>query len=213
MLEKHLTKFRYNENDYPFTIMVEDAINVKKLAKIETQFSIFNEYNDQETYLHKQWYQFADNSEYFQSTYKNFILNHIVPFSTENIVYQTRPTIRFHLQGNMAVGNWHRDSDFGHSPHEINVFLPLTPAFGNNTFWIESEPGKADYAPVEAYPGEYVLFSGATLMHGNKLNNTLRTRVSFDFRFMHKRFYNPDNQAESITTNRKFVIGEYWSEL
>ena len=61
--------------------------------------------------------------------------------------------------------------------------------------------------------GEFYLWDGANLLHGNKLNDTNNTRVSFDFRILPRSKYNEDNIKESITNNTKMVIGEYWSEL
>ena len=37
----------------------------------------------------------------------------------------------------MAVGEFHRDSDFGHDTHEVNFWLPFTDAYETNTVWIE----------------------------------------------------------------------------
>jgi hypothetical protein len=35
----------------------------------------------------------------------------------------------------------HCDADYFHQPHELNFWLPCTPAYGSNTRWLESEPG------------------------------------------------------------------------
>ena len=83
------------------------------------------------------------------------------------------------MKGNLAVGGYHKDRDYNHSEHEINFFVPLTEAFDSNTVWVESEEDKGDFSPMEASYGEYYMWNGANLTHGNKKNDTGRTRVSF----------------------------------
>lgn len=118
-----------------------------------------------------------------------------------------------HLQGNVAVGEWHKDSDYQHPREAINFFIPFTKAFDTNTIWCETREDEADYHPLAALYGEYYRFSGATLRHGNLINSTGKTRVSIDFRVLPKRFC---EQAEArASTHRKmaFKVGEYYDEF
>ena len=47
------------------------------------------------------------------------------------------------------MGRLHSDNEYGHQDGEINFWMPLTKAFGNNTLWAESEPLKEDFHPFE----------------------------------------------------------------
>jgi len=56
------------------------------------------------------------------------------------------------------------------------------------------------------------MFDGANLKHGNKMNTTDVTRISFDFRILKKSFYNHEIHKTSKTQGMKFSIGEYFQE-
>ena len=43
------------------------------------------------------------------------------------------------------------------------------------------------------------MFNGGECIHGNKTNNTGKTRVSFDFRILPLENYNPDYKARTRT--------------
>ena len=60
--------------------------------------------------------------------------------------------------------------------------------------------------------GEFVKWDGANLKHGNKINDTGNTRVSFDFRVMPLSKYK-DNNRESVSVNTKMKIGDYFTKL
>ena len=80
----------------------------------------------------------------------------------------------------------HADADFYHDQNEVNFWVPLTRAYGNNSLYWESEPGKADYDAFEldGNKGEAVRFYGTKCEHFTKANDTPDTRVSFDFRIL-----------------------------
>jgi hypothetical protein len=121
------------------------------------------------------------------------------------LVYQAKPSLRVHLPGDVAVHEWHRDGDYGHQDGELNVWLPVTPAFATSTVWVNDKPQNADY-------GEAVLFDGVNLLHGNKVNETGKTRVSLDFRIAPKGF-DPSGKA-SVHAGRQFIVGPaYFEEL
>ena len=44
----------------------------------------------------------------------------------------------------------------------------MTRSENTNTVWVESEPNKKDFKPMEAEYGEYVVWDGANCKHGNK---------------------------------------------
>jgi len=207
-------KFQYNTLLYPFDQAVTDALNVKYLSRLNSDYAEFTLETEQKSNYHKMWYKYVDDNynNFVNSLYRNFILNYIINLFDEPIIFQTKPTFRCHLIGNKAVANWHKDMQYNHHMAEVNFFLPITRAFENNTIWIESEENKGDFAPIEANFGECVVFPGATHMHGNKLNDTTQTRVSLDFRVLPKRYYSPNDRISKVQ-GKRFIIGDYWSEI
>lgn len=165
---------------------------------------------DQDSIYHKKYYSSFNEIEIL---YKRFIAEIIYPLFNEPILYQKIPTFRIHAPGSLGVGEFHRDRDYSHSPKEINVFLPITDAYGTNTIWVETEEGNANYIPLNTPYGGFWLWDGANLEHGNKINTSNDTRISIDFRILPKRFYDEFNIKESVTNKTKMTIGGYWEEF
>jgi hypothetical protein len=46
----------------------------------------------------------------------------------------------------------HTDAEYGHQRGEMNFALALTPIFGTNGLFIESEPGLGDFREVGGRP-------------------------------------------------------------
>lgn len=205
----------YSTNDYPFKEIVENYLNHTNLPLIHEDHS-FKETlvqgTDQAQPLHRLFYDAmdADVNQTFTNLYRSFIEEVVVPRYNYPIIFQRFPTFRVHQPSNIAVFGWHRDRDYNHHPQEINYFLPITSAFGTNTFWYESEPDKGDYQPMEAEYGEAIEWDGPNCRHGNKPNDTGETRVSFDFRVLSREVYDGNAPKESITQGAKFEIGAYY---
>ena len=99
------------------------------------------------------------------------------------LVYQREPVLRVQVPHHEPLGNRHRDEDYGRQPTEINLWLPLTPVFGTNSLWTETERGLRDWHPFTAPgPGHCMRFWGSQCEHFTKANTTEVTRVSLDFR-------------------------------
>jgi len=124
----------------------------------------------------------------FIHVYNAFIDGVVVPLcggvsETKGIRCQNPPTIRVHMPSRKPTIPPHTDSDYdAHQPGEINFWIPVTPVWGNNTLWTESEPGKEDFHPIEIGYGQILRFHGNRCTHFTKKNDTGATRVSFDFR-------------------------------
>lgn len=101
------------------------------------------------------------------------------------ILYQREPNFRCHLPhtGHLLVHK-HCDADYHHQQNEINFWLPVTRAFGNNTLWSESTPGAEDYHPFELDVGEMKQFWGNQCVHYTVPNDTDHTRITVDFRII-----------------------------
>lgn len=225
-----MKKYNYDIEEYNFADLVREALECELLNEAhcllpeDVEYNeVFNIDNDNATWFHKKFYnRLNDGWEEFMNVYDSFVENEVSKHFDDKLVYQARPTFRIHLPDNVAVGayenresGFHRDSDPGydHPVEEINIYLPLTEAFGTNTLWAETEEGKEDYKPMSAAYGEYYIWKGSKLSHGNKLNSTNQTRVSFDFRIIPKSSYNPEDYKTSRSANKKFVIGDYYSEV
>lgn len=108
------------------------------------------------------------------------ILNNVLG---EIAAYQCPPSFRFHYCGH-GSSVFHRDKDFGVEDGRVNIWVPLTDVWGENSLWIEKEVGMGNYSPVEMKPGQALIFDGVNLVHGSKINTTESTRVSFDLRVL-----------------------------
>lgn len=148
-----------------------------------------------------------------ESLYEYFIKHVVAPRYNEDFLYQKFPTFRVHLSGNVAVGAFHTDAEFGHPAGEENYILPLTHSTGTASVWVESQAGMEDFEAIPLVPGNLIMFKGNTLRHGNKVNETAKTRVSMDFRILPISKYDPANSSESITKKAKFKEGDYYKKF
>ncbi len=171
-------------------------------------YDLRTEKNDHDTEFHSVFYN--QNAE-FLKLYKEFIRDYIktTVFKNEPIVYQQIPSFRVSMPGNVAVGAFHRDSDYNHAPEEINFWMPFTDTLANNTIWVENEIGCGEFQPIILKYGEILIFDGANLLHGNKINDTGFSRVSVDFRVIPSSSYR-ENTKRSVKNKTQFVLGEYW---
>ena len=115
--------------------------------------------------------------------YKSFIVELLQKEIGGIANYQSPPSFRFHYSG-LGSSVFHRDRDFGVEQGRINVWVPLTNAWGDNSLWIEGKEGAKDLQPITMRFGQILLFDGVNISHGSKINTTSSTRVSFDFRFL-----------------------------
>ena len=210
----------YNTNDFPFIKIVTEWFDCD-LSKIHEKYKTDNDNlkigNDTKSDAHKTFYKNLDGEEgpilidYYYKFIKNILINEI----NDNCFFQSSPGFRISSPGSVAVTTWHADGDEKnlHPPGEINIFLPLTKCYGNNTIWLETEPGLSDFHPVSLNIGEVLIFDGNKCVHGNYTNDTIDTRVSFDFRLMPKKHYNPNYPHKTATKKLSYTVGEYYSDF
>eukprot|EP00978_Attheya_sp_CCMP212_P018177 scaffold49415_cov59-Attheya_sp.AAC.3 len=97
----------------------------------------------------------------------------------------------------------HSDKDYpGHQDAEINFWLPVTNVYGNNSLWVESEPQKGDFKPLEMEYGQCLRFDGHDCRHYTVHNDTPSCRVGFDFRVV------PSSLSTKQNTLGDFCIEE-----
>jgi hypothetical protein len=203
-------KVKYDTSRFNFRKVIQDQLQQPDLENlhqhVDDSDKVVERKTDQASIWHKRYY--AIGSHFFE-LYDAFIRDYAVPFFGEAVVYQKFPTFRVHYPNNLGVGEFHRDRDYAHNQSEVNFWLPFTRTFDSNTIWIESEEGKEDYAPIEVEIGEVAIFNGCHLKHGNKINRTGQTRVSFDFRVIPHSQYT-ESAGASINTKMEFKIGSYY---
>jgi len=200
--------FAYDSSEYNFRKLLCGIFDVDNLEDLgnEENIDILQPGKDQSTGFHRQFYERFDE---IRPGYLKLIGDVIVPRFDEPFCYQVVPTFRVHLPGNVAVGEFHTDEDYNHSPGEINYWVPFTPAFGTNSVFIESSQGSGEFSPIEANYGDIVTFDAVRWQHGNKLNTTGQTRVSFDFRCVPKSAYKPRG-LKTVNTGISLKIGDYF---
>jgi hypothetical protein len=193
-----IKKLKFDIDKYKFRELVSEAFGVDDLEKlhefkqnwIKDEYKKLNVHNENTTIFHEEFYK--------------------------NFHYQYLPTFRIHLPfDNQAIHTWHYDSDqlHRHPIGEINIWLPLTRCYRTNTMWIESEPFKLDFKPLEGGYGDFWINNGNVCIHGNKPNITNNTRISFDFRVIPISKYNPRYGENSESHSNKFIVGSYYKEI
>jgi hypothetical protein len=200
----------YEEDAFPFRELVREHLNVydlSRLGELVDTAGVFDREHDQSTWVHKRFYEIGET---FHETYRSFIRDFVQPLFGEPVVFQRMPTFRVHLPSNVAVGEFHRDSDYNHGAAAVNFWVPLTPTWGNNSIWIEQEDG--EMSPPSLAPGQVLVFDGVGLYHGNKINDTGATRVSFDIRIVPESQFVP-SEKQSVNMGVRMEIGGYYTTL
>lgn len=196
-----VARLQYDVNRIPIANVVRALLNVDDLEKLAPSHAVATRAEDQGTPYHKLFYK---NFDLLVPLYRK-LAEELLGAEAQNLYIQRIPTFRVHLRNSVAVGTWHRDRDFGHDPHEMNYWVPMTRAFDTNTIWIENEPIHAQY-------GDVIVFDGANSLHGNKVNDTAISRVSIDFRTIPRLAYRPTDKR-TVSYGMPFLLGEYWDLL
>lgn len=198
--------FPYNTRKYPFRSVIESYLETKSLETLIPDCPLVTRENDQASPLLRRLYQIGPA---FFGLYETFVEETIRPLFQEPILFQKIPNFRVAYPQNLAVGEFHRDRDYGHSPKELNFILPFTTAFETSATWIESEDGKGDFKAYNLTQGQVLAFAGANLRHGNYPNRTGRNRLSMDFRVLRASDYEP-SEKRTINSGLPFKVGGYW---
>lgn len=193
-------KLKYDISEIPLAEAVRTVLGVPDLEGLEASDKVATREEDQKTRYHELFYKHYESA--INPLYRKLVAALVGEERLEEVYIQRVPTFRVHLRNSVAVGTWHRDKDFGHDPSEVNYWVPMTRAFGNNTVWIENQNVDAEY-------GEVVVFDGANQLHGNVVNDTPISRVSMDFRILARADYRP-NEKRSVSNDVPFLLGHYW---
>ena len=187
------------------------------------EYSKLGFFNDRDTDLHKIFYQEIKSLNKFKQMYCNLIKDiHQYFFPKEEyLVYQSFPSLRLQFMDSVAVPP-HYDSDHigNHPVGEKNFLLPLTDMNKTRTLWIETEPDKKDFYPVNLKYGDLFFFNGNKCTHYNEKNIEGKMRLSLDFRVITIKDYLKYCQSDIVTTKprdpekirvpKKMIVGGYY---
>jgi len=180
---------------------------------------------DRDSIFVRRFHEYVDKYTRFQDEYHQFIREYIKPlFPNETyLAIQKTPNIRFSLPQNAAIGcdpndppeivGLHCDRDFGHHPTEQNFIIPITPMFSTNSIFYDPETNTTDplqFIPLSLQTGQFAQAYFNQIRHCNRINQTYKTRISFDIRII------PFSQyQENITQfqGTKFELGKYYVVL
>ena len=220
---------QFSTNKFNFNNVLENLFNVTSLENFHNEVESLEGYDgdlgrDSQSAIHDLFYTTIKNEDTILRQLWDRFLSEVVLKTLgdeESYIVQKLPNIRIHIPGAKAISRWHCDSDKDHKHplEEINCILPLTEMYASNSVWRESKPNLGDFKAFELSFGDLVLWNGNTCIHGNKVNKTGITRVSFDFRLLSKKNYENmlkkqgSNQLTTATIKTKFLIGSYYREF
>jgi hypothetical protein len=196
----------YSLEDFPFPHFVRTALRTEDLTALPGELPMRTWQTDQQSEWHDLFYA---GFWLWRVIYHRFVAAVIAPQVGEPFYYQNVPTFRVHLPGNVAVGEFHTDAQYHHPPGEETFWLPMTDAFGTCSVWIYDDNGER-YAPY-VHPGQMVRFSAVSRRHGNLVNVTGQSRVSFDFRVLPTRLLPQVEGPPTEHTKLPFAPGGYYA--
>lgn len=225
--------YNYDTKTNNFLQFFENLYTTDDLEQLHHKSIDFNELkhkenllDDRETDLHSKFYKKIKSDNEFKELYCNFVKDIYKTFFPEEkiMIFQSFPSVRLQFENSITVPP-HCDSDeLGcHPIGERNFLVPITKMFNSNTLFIESEPGKKDYQPINLEYGNLLYFNGNKCIHYNERNKEGKLRISLDFRIVKQKDYveyvkndqimetNPRNPDGTVTRCPvKMLIGGYY---
>jgi hypothetical protein len=216
--------FDYSIEKYNFIKIVSDFFKVDPLENLHIFYSDidknFEWKEESSSIFHKMFYEklsLGNSNEWKEivDVYDSFVKNELNKHIFGDFVVQKFPSFRIQLPNSKAINKWHFDSDedHRHPEGEINIQIPLTVMHDSSATWIESIPGMKNFTPINMFSGQYTIFNGNKCTHGNKVNKTGLTRLSFDFRVIGREKLESQQTKMSATTKTKFSVGGYYKEI
>ncbi len=135
-------KISYDTQKYPFRDIVSKMLEVwegetfplEGLHKLE-HYDLLVREKDQSTIWHKRYYEKYKTD--FLPTYLELVKELKGRFGYYEIIYQAIPTFRVQLaEGNLGVGEWHKDKTYNHATTEVNFWIPFVSTNQQNTIWM-----------------------------------------------------------------------------
>lgn len=150
----------------------------------------------------REW-RLGDGWRQLSRAYDALIQQWVLPQFGCDLLVQSEPVLRLVLPGSVAPCNPHCDADYYHDASELNYWLPLTHAFGACSLWVESEPGRSDFVPLEGGAGHAFRFYGNRCRHFTVSNTSEHARLSLDFRVLPAHLAHRDGATEQLRTRVK----------
>lgn len=199
--------FDYDLDRYPFPTVTMFGLGVDDLTTLMADLPRRTWQTDQQSPWHASFY--ASFEESWHTLFDRFVREVVAPRLGEPCYYQRVPTFRIQLPNNLAVGEFHTDAQYHHPIGETSFWLPLTPTQSTSTVWVVDDDDVP--LPIDAQPGQVARFDAATRKHGNVLNETGHSRVSFDFRLLPVRLLPQDEGPPTEHTRLRFIPGGYYA--
>jgi hypothetical protein len=206
----HGHSFEYDTTVFPFRQCIQDVMGcpLGELHKYLGDYGKFIRSNDQSTLAHKVFYTNYEGT--IQNLYVDFLKEFIAPIIGVPFYYQAIPTFRIGLPGNCFVGEYHKDSDYGHQHYEVNFNLGLAGYEGEAGLRTQVTADSDQFTTLECPYGEVFSFDHIDCLHGSNPNPNDVTMASFDFRLAIADLYYP-TASKSVNTATEFKPGGYFS--
>ena len=139
----HLERITGSPEGHAFAASVAEAIGIPLQALHEHvgPYPLFRPGHDNSTDTHQRFYgQHLQQCGLYQA-----LCRRVIRLIGEPCYVQQIPTYRFGLPDNRWVGNFHRDSDFGHSRYELNAICALTPMLGSSALHVETKDASREF--------------------------------------------------------------------
>lgn len=200
--------FTYDPWEFPFHTLVAMVLGVetKDLIALASDAPLKTWETDQKSEWHNEFYRGFHS---WRILFDLFIDKVIAPRVGEPFFYQNVPTFRVHEPDNLAVGEFHTDAVYHHPGGELTFWVPLTDAHDTSSLWVVDDEGVPQ--GVTAKLGDVVQFEAVSRLHGNFVNTTGKSRVSFDFRCLPTRLLPEVEGPPTKHTKMRFVPGEYYA--
>lgn len=208
----HITRFGPSVHSLSFVSHVERLLAARQgeLAVVAAGQPLMRFMQDQNSPVHRWLYESHPERD---ADYRAICQLAVREVIKEPAYAQVMPCYRVGFPGNRWVGCFHRDSDFGHSPAEVNVICALTAMAGSAALQVEDSPGSCCYESLDLKRGELVTFDHIDRLHGCKRNRTGQLVMSIDFRFIPVSLAGLafSSAATTVNTQMPLLPGAYFS--
>ena len=207
-IKNSFVSIKYLKKDY-------DLSDLHNLINIDNK--ILQKGTDQSTLFHKLIYSTFDKPNFLKTefwvNYKKLCFQILNKIKNKTSYFgewaiQRYPTIRIQFPNNLSVFEFHRDTNYYHPIGEINCFYAINECFNSSALHVEKNLGFEDYEPLNLRPGEYAILNTSIYKHGDILNQTGKTRISMDFRFIPAKSLS--NQKSTLTKSIKLNTESYF---
>lgn len=204
------TILRYDTRRFPFAeLLAREVYRVPRLDALHHHvrarrraLGLGDELSHRDNLAVRKLMQDLPDDAPFYRLYNGFMLKVLHPLVGRGISYSSHPKMRVHFPGTGSVSSFHHDIVVTKRIDQVNFWMPLTDVADTTALWLESDYGRADYAPMPVRYGEVLIFDGGYLGHGSVANEGDTTRVSLDLRFSYRR---ATTRAEGVELMNRVV--------